>query len=98
MPQPQSRLVLLLITPALVLAGQFDPVTPPEYGDQVAAHFDKATHLIAPGQAHIVATRGCMGDLVATFINDGGAENLETDCMAQMKPSPFFISLTGPTP
>jgi pimeloyl-ACP methyl ester carboxylesterase len=84
--------------PVLLLSGEYDPVTPPEYGDQVAAHFDEATHLIAPGQAHIVATRGCMGDLVATFINDGGAENLETDCMAQMKPSPFFISLTGPTP
>jgi pimeloyl-ACP methyl ester carboxylesterase len=84
--------------PLLLLSGELDPVTPPEYADQVAVHFDNATHLVAPGQAHIVATRGCMGDLVSQFIMDGGAENLETDCMANLKPSPFFISLTGPSP
>ena len=84
--------------PVLLLSGEYDPVTPPEYGDQVAAHFDNATHLVAPGQAHIVATRGCMGDLVSTFIADGTTDNLDTECMAQMKPSPFFISLTGPSP
>lgn len=84
--------------PVLLLSGEYDPVTPPEYADQVAAHFDKATHLVAPGQAHIVATRGCMGDIVSRFIIDGSADNLETECLSQMKPSPFFISLTGPTP
>lgn len=84
--------------PILLLSGEYDPVTPPEYADQVAAHFENATHLTAPGQAHIVATRGCMGDIVSRFIIDGNAENLETECMSQMKPSPFFISLTGPTP
>jgi pimeloyl-ACP methyl ester carboxylesterase len=84
--------------PLLLLSGEYDPVTPPEYADAVAAHFDQATHLVAPGQAHIVTTRGCMGDIVSTFIADGSAENLETECMSQMKPSPFFISLTGPTP
>jgi len=84
--------------PILLLSGEYDPVTPPEYADQVAAYFDNATHLIAPGQAHIVATRGCMGDITSRFINDASVENLETECMSQMKPSPFFISLTGPTP
>jgi hypothetical protein len=84
--------------PVLLLSGEYDPVTPPEYADQVAVHFDNATHLVAPGQAHIVATRGCMGDIVSTFITDGNADGLETDCMSQMKPSPYFISLTGPTP
>jgi pimeloyl-ACP methyl ester carboxylesterase len=84
--------------PLLLLSGELDPVTPPEYADRVAVHFDNATHLVAPGQAHIVATRGCMGDLVSQFIVDGGADNLETDCMANLKPSPFFISLTGPSP
>ena len=63
-----------------------------------AAHFQQATHLVAPGQAHIVATRGCMGDLVATFVIDGHADNLDTDCMARMQRSPFFETLTGPAP
>ncbi len=57
--------------PVLLLSGELDPVTPPEYGDQVAAHFPRATHLVAPGQGHIVTTRGCMGDLVSEFIIAG---------------------------
>ena len=84
--------------PVLLLSGENDPVTPPEYGDRVAAHFARATHLVAPGQAHIVATRGCMGDLVSTFIIDGNADNLDTTCMARLERSPFFHTLTGPTP
>ena len=84
--------------PVLLLSGENDPVTPPEYGDEVAAYFERATHLIAPGQAHIVATRGCMGDIVSTFVIDGNADNLDTDCMARLERSPFFHSLTGPAP
>ncbi|MEJ2401135.1 MAG: alpha/beta hydrolase [Xanthomonadales bacterium] len=84
--------------PVLLLSGEYDPVTPPEYGDAVAAHFGQATHLVAPGQAHIVATRGCMGDLVSTFIIDGHAGNLDTACMARLERSPFFHTLTGPAP
>jgi len=84
--------------PVLLLSGEYDPVTPPEYADEVAVHFDNATHLVAPGQAHIVVTRGCMGELASTFIEEAGAENLETECISNMKPSPFFLSLTGPQP
>jgi len=84
--------------PVLLLSGELDPVTPPEYGDQVAVHFPRATHLVAPGQGHIVSTRGCMGDLVSEFIIAGSAEGLETDCMARMSHTPYFISLTGSAP
>lgn len=84
--------------PVLLLSGEFDPVTPPEYADEVAVHFDNAMHLVAPGQAHIVVTRGCMGELASTFIEEAGSENLDTECISNMKPSPFFLSLTGPQP
>ncbi|NNJ77828.1 MAG: alpha/beta fold hydrolase [Xanthomonadales bacterium] len=84
--------------PVLLLSGEYDPVTPPEYAEQVAVHFDDATHLVAPGQAHIVATRGCIGDLASQFIVEASAANLETECLSNLKPSPFFISLTGPSP
>jgi pimeloyl-ACP methyl ester carboxylesterase len=84
--------------PVLLLSGELDPVTPPEYGDRVAAHFERATHLVAPGQAHIVATRGCIGDLVSAFVIDGHADNLDTACLGQLERSPFFETLTGPAP
>ena len=84
--------------PILLLSGELDPVTPPEYADQVAAHFPHSRHLIAPGQGHIATTRGCMGKIVSEFIIEGNADELETDCISDLQPTPFFISLTGPTP
>jgi pimeloyl-ACP methyl ester carboxylesterase len=84
--------------PVLLLSGELDPVTPPEYADQVAAHFPNSRHLIAPGQGHIATTRGCMGEIVSEFIIEGSADDLETDCISDLQPTPFFISLTGPTP
>lgn len=84
--------------PVLLLSGELDPVTPPEYGDQVAAHFPKSRHLTAPGQGHIATTRGCMGKIVSEFIIEGSADDLETECMADLQATPYFISLTGPTP
>jgi pimeloyl-ACP methyl ester carboxylesterase len=84
--------------PVLLLSGELDPVTPPEYGDQVAVHFPNSRHLVAPGQGHIATTRGCMGKIVSEFIIEGNSDDLETDCMSNMQATPFFISLTGPTP
>ena len=84
--------------PVLLLSGELDPVTPPEYGDEVAAHFPRAMHLVAPGQGHIVTTRGCMGDLASEFIAAGEFTGLDTACIARMSYTPYFISLTGPTP
>lgn len=84
--------------PVLLLSGELDPVTPPEYGDIVAAHFPRATHLVARGQGHIVTTRGCMGQLVSEFIEAGAFDDVDTGCMAQMLRTPYFISLTGPAP
>jgi pimeloyl-ACP methyl ester carboxylesterase len=84
--------------PVLLLSGELDPVTPPEYADQVAVHFPHSRHLVAPGQGHIATTRGCMGKIVSEFVIEGSADDLETDCISNLQATPFFISLTGPTP
>lgn len=84
--------------PLLLLSGELDPVTPPEYADQVAVHFSNSTHLVAPGQGHIATTRGCMGRIVSDFISTASSSDLDTDCMSQMQATPFFMSLTGPSP
>jgi pimeloyl-ACP methyl ester carboxylesterase len=84
--------------PVLLLSGELDPVTPPEYADQVAAHFPQAMHLVAPGQGHIVTTRGCVGELASQFIIEGSFEGLDTACLSRMQATPYFVSLTGPQP
>ena len=64
----------------------------------MAAHFSNATHLVARGQGHIATTRGCMGRVVSDFVIAGDASDLDTECLAQLQATPFFLSLTGPTP
>jgi len=84
--------------PILLLSGELDPVTPPEYAERVKAHFSNSLHLVAPGQGHSVSGRGCMGQLIADFIIAGDSRKLDTACLAQLQSSPWFMSLTGPNP
>ena len=82
--------------PVLLLSGELDPVTPPEYAEQVAEHLSNSLHLVAPGQGHSVTVRGCLGEVVAEFIDKAGFEGLDASCIEQLQATPYFTSLTGP--
>ena len=84
--------------PVLLLAGELDPVTPPEYAEEVATHLSNSLLLVAPGQGHSVTGQGCLGQLVSDFIIRGDLENLDTACVGRLQRSPWFMSLTGPDP
>lgn len=84
--------------PALLLSGERDPVTPPAYGEAVAAGLPNSLHLVAPGQGHNVFFRGCLPALVAEFLEAGGAAGLDASCVGRLGPPPFFTSFTGPVP
>lgn len=84
--------------PVLVLSGEADPVTPPANGERVLTHLSNARHIVAPGQGHGVAGRGCLPRLVADFIRRAAVDGLDTACVANMRPAPFFVRFTGPEP
>ena len=84
--------------PVLLLSGELDPVTPPEYADRVAQNMSNSLHIVAPGQGHSVSPRGCLGNLVAEFIEKASFEDFDTSCVDQMSATPYFMSLTGPKP
>ncbi len=84
--------------PVLLLSGEFDPVTPPEYAEQVLQHLSNGKHLVAPGQGHSVTGKGCLGKLVTEFIEKADHSQLDTSCISQLQASPWFMSLTGPKP
>ncbi len=84
--------------PVLLLSGEADPVTPPEYGDEVAKFLPDSLHIVAPGVGHNVIPRGCVSKIVTRFIESGSLADLETACVSQIEPSPFFMSPAGPTP
>ena len=82
--------------PALLLSGERDPVTPPAYGDAVAAGLPNSLHLVAPGQGHNIFFRGCLPSLVAEFLDAGSVAGLDGSCALGLGSPPFFTSFTGP--
>ena len=67
--------------PVLVLAGEFDPVTPPRYGAEIVRDLPRARMLLAPGQGHAVIGVGCMPRLVGTFVEHLDLDHLDDRCL-----------------
>ncbi len=84
--------------PALVLEGQFDPVTPPRYGEEVAKSLPNGRLLVLNGQGHNVIAAGCMSRLFAKFIETADAKSLDAKCLDALSPTPSFIDYNGWTP
>lgn len=84
--------------PALVLSGDLDPVTPPSWGESVAAHLANSRHIVAPATGHGVLGTGCGQRLVQAFFDRGSAEGLDTSCVDALKRPPFMLSPAGPDP
>lgn len=84
--------------PVLLMSGERDPVTPPQYAVQAAATFSNSLNLVARGQAHSVMSNVCLRDIITAFIEKGSVEDLDTSCVEKIQPAPFFTSLLGPDP
>ena len=83
--------------PALVLSGELDPVTPPRWGEELAAGFANARHIVAPGTGHGASPRGCLPELVTEFLHAGSAEDLDIACVEDLKRPGFFVTHGGPS-
>jgi pimeloyl-ACP methyl ester carboxylesterase len=84
--------------PVLMLSGEFDPVTPPRYAEQIAKTLPHGRVLVAKGQGHSVMGRGCLPKLVARFVDTLDAAALDTGCIADFSATPAFIDYNGPSP
>ena len=83
-------------TPALLLSGELDPVTPVSYGEQVLKQFSRGKHLVVPGQGHNVSPRGCVPELVADFLDTLTLDEKKAACVQHTPRLPFFIDALGP--
>jgi pimeloyl-ACP methyl ester carboxylesterase len=81
--------------PVLLLSGEFDPVTPPRYGDEVAKSLTNARHLIVRGQGHNVLPIGCVPRLFASFLDQANAKTLDAECLKTVPYAPQFIGFYG---
>lgn len=70
--------------PTLVLSGEFDPITPPEWGQRVAQTLQNAFFYEYPGVGHGASTlAGCPNQMMADFLSDPGNPP-DDDCMLEM--------------
>lgn len=84
--------------PVLLLSGEQDPITPPEYGEQVEQHLSQAKHLVVNGQGHFVSIQGCAPHLVAKFVSEASVEGLNAGCLSRLNAAPLFINFNAPSP
>jgi pimeloyl-ACP methyl ester carboxylesterase len=84
--------------PVLVLSGDLDPVTPPEWGETVAKQLGNARHIVVPGTGHGAITTGCGVRLMREFVEKGSTGDLDTSCLQGLKRPPFFLTPAGPDP
>ncbi|MEO6263668.1 MAG: alpha/beta hydrolase [Luteimonas sp.] len=81
--------------PALLMSGEYDPVTPPRYSAEVAKTLPNGRHFVLRGQGHNVIGAGCMPKLFAQFIDNADAKSLEAKCLGTLPYTPPFTSFNG---
>ena len=84
--------------PILILSGARDPVTPPEFGEQIMQGLGNARHLVLKGQGHAVFIRGCVPKLIEQFIDHPEPKALDAGCLDRLGPTPAFVNFNGAAP
>ena len=77
--------------PVLILSGALDPVTPPQYGEEVKKNFPNSIHAVAPNVGHGVSIRGCGPKLIRKFIETASIAGLDEKCLERL-PRPLFYA------
>jgi pimeloyl-ACP methyl ester carboxylesterase len=70
--------------PVLLLSGEWDPVTPPSWGAEVAEHLPNSLHIIMPRTGHGVAGR-CASRIQDQFVASGSVEKLDATCASDRR-------------
>jgi pimeloyl-ACP methyl ester carboxylesterase len=84
--------------PILILSGELDPVTPPNYGEEAAEQFSNSLHLVGQGLGHTISSHPCFSGIIQQFFASASVEDLDTACTDTLGNAPFFIDLLGPNP
>jgi pimeloyl-ACP methyl ester carboxylesterase len=74
-PDPRENRPVTSDVPALVLAGAFDPITPPDWGRMVAANLPQSNFFEIPANGHwVTRSSACALEMALSFWEDPGSE------------------------
>ena len=82
--------------PSLIITGEWDPVTPPAYGDALMRTLKNSLHVVVPDGGHGVGgLEGgeCIGQLSAEFVERGSVTSLDTACVKSIHRRGFALKL-----
>lgn len=99
-PDPAFREPLASAVPTLILSGERDPVTPASNGNSIARHLTHALHLVVADSAHDPAGMvglDCLTRIMNEVVLEGGVDQLELGCVAEMARPPFVVAGPAPT-
>lgn len=71
--------------PALVLSGEFDPITPPEFGQDVADDLARSVHVVLPRSGHGAIGDDCGRSLILAFVAEPDV-GLDQSCVDLIDP------------
>lgn len=78
--------------PTLLVAGEFDPVTPPRYTQLVGETLSNSAFIEIPGAGHGPSLDGgCPTEISGAFVENPTPE-VDISCVAQMSPVQFAVS------
>jgi pimeloyl-ACP methyl ester carboxylesterase len=77
----------------LFLSGGMDPVTPPDWADQVAKAMKRARHVVIPAGGHLpdglANAETCLDGMINPFLDHGDLDKVDTSCVASMTPPDY---------
>jgi pimeloyl-ACP methyl ester carboxylesterase len=85
--------------PALVIAGERDPATPPTDGEEAARTLRHSKFVLIPDAGHgLDGFKGqdCINALYVKTVEDGSVDRLDTSCVAKMERPAFVLSQGDP--
>ena len=89
----------VLDIPHLLLSGALDPVTPPEYADEVATLFPNSLNVVLPEGQHgpfdLENSWTCVHRIWADFLDAGSLDGLDVTCTESMTRAPFVTDADG---
>ena len=80
--------------PVLIFVGELDPVTPPRYGREAAAHMPNSRFVLVPTGHHSIdglSNPECVQGIQAKFLETASVESLDTSCIDTME-YPDFVT------
>jgi pimeloyl-ACP methyl ester carboxylesterase len=79
--------------PVLLINGERDVVTPPDFGRRAAQFLTHGLHLVEPWASHEDSIP-CVQEIARELIRRGTTQGLDaTSCLHQVKPKPFLFEL-----